>query len=129
MVEPGSYRTPNEHGVYENHDERAARQRAEADARQREASIEARFVEMQRRAAALERRVTTRLAELEEALVLAFGDMRREVDEQIERTTLTVAQRAELVRQGREIGKLRTEVEALRQELDEAGSKTLRRVK
>lgn len=125
--EAGSYRSPTgPNGEYETHDEWSARKQVEAAAQKREAGLEARLAALETRVeqrfAALERRFKARLGEVTEALGLAFGDLRGEIDQQFDEVrdrTLDVDTRAEMTRLARQVKACSREVEELRQDIAE----------
>ncbi|WP_157813712.1 hypothetical protein [Sinorhizobium meliloti] len=119
MSDVGTYKTPNEHGVYEDFDTWRERKAAEAAAHQRERGLEARLT-------ALERRVNARYSEVVEAMTLAFGDLREEMRETHETLVGRQVQRATKDASrafANEIQKLRNEVTFLERRVKELESK------
>lgn len=79
MAEMGTYRSPTgPNGEYEDHAEWVARKQREAAESKREKGLEQWI-------AGLERRMKARYSEVIEAMELAFGDLRAELDERIGR--------------------------------------------
>ncbi|WP_370168187.1 hypothetical protein [Sinorhizobium fredii] len=129
MVEPGTYRSGDE-----TYDQWAARKKSEADAD----AAKARDATTEQRIASVERRFKARLEEITQAVELAFGDLRGEVDERLgeqqrdfsdflrdARVMLrrlrseTSERRTQIAAVQRDYEKLALEVEKLRQELAE----------
>ncbi|MQW00746.1 hypothetical protein GHK46_26535 [Sinorhizobium medicae] len=118
VAEPGTYRSPTgPNGKHETFDEDRARQVAEAAAR--EAAAQA--VATDQRFAALERRFKARLDEVTEAVTLAFGDLRGEMDDrfreaQTDFSSFLKESRA-LIRQSRsEASERRTQMAAIQRD-------------
>ncbi|MCG5486007.1 MAG: hypothetical protein KK482_20170 [Sinorhizobium meliloti] len=115
------------------YDQWSERKTAEAAAHQRERGLEARLAALESRVeqrfAALERRMKARYSELIEAVGLAFGDMRGEIDDrlakdaEVRERTFAVDERAELVRLARQVKACSREIEELRQEIAELKSR------